>query len=117
MKKVVLTAAILVLGFIGFAQSNANTAQRLKYVTTGSKTVTVNYDNAGGCSAASATSSTATTVSAPPTVTLTAQPGANACTGVAVTYTTQSGQSNYDWVFPGFHSCIYFLHTISLIVV
>ena len=35
MKKVVLTAAILVLGFIGFAQTNANTAQRLKYVTTG----------------------------------------------------------------------------------
>jgi len=35
MKKVVLTTAILVLGFIGFAQTNANTAQRLKYVTTG----------------------------------------------------------------------------------
>lgn len=34
----------------------------LKYVTTGSKTVTVNY-TANGCSAASATSSTATTVS------------------------------------------------------
>jgi gliding motility-associated-like protein len=73
----------------------------LNYVTTGSKTVTVNYDNAGGCSAASATSSTATTVSAPPTVTFTAEPGATACTGVDVTYTTQAGQSNYVWTFPG----------------
>ena len=35
MKKVVLTALVLVLGFVGFAQTNSNTPQRLKYVTTG----------------------------------------------------------------------------------
>jgi hypothetical protein len=33
----------------------------LKYLTTGSKTVTINYTNSDGCTAASATSSTATT--------------------------------------------------------
>jgi len=35
MKKLVLTAVVLVLGLVGFAQTNANTPQRLKYVTTG----------------------------------------------------------------------------------
>ena len=31
----------------------------------------------------------------------TTQPGANACLGVAVTYTTQSGMNNYIWSMPG----------------
>jgi hypothetical protein len=35
MKKVVLTAVVLVLGLVGFAQTNSNAPQRLKYVTTG----------------------------------------------------------------------------------
>ncbi len=35
MKKVILTIAVLAIGFIGFAQEKANTPQRLKYVTTG----------------------------------------------------------------------------------
>jgi hypothetical protein len=33
MKKVVLTAVVLVLGLVGFAQTNSNAPQRLKYVT------------------------------------------------------------------------------------
>ncbi|MBU3661535.1 MAG: hypothetical protein FGM14_16855 [Flavobacteriales bacterium] len=44
----------------------------LKWLTSGSKTVTVNYKNAAGCSAVSATSSTATnvlTISTPPVIT------------------------------------------------
>jgi autotransporter-associated beta strand protein len=72
----------------------------LKWLTTGSKTVTINYTTSG-CTAASATSSTATTVSALPTPTFTAQPGATACASTDVTYTTQSGQSNYIWTVPG----------------
>ncbi|MFH6981838.1 beta strand repeat-containing protein, partial [Marinoscillum luteum] len=79
----------------------------LQYLTAGSKTVAVNYENAGGCSAASATSSSATTVSLRPTVTFTAQPGAAACTGADVTYTTQSGESSYVWTFPGTESTDY----------
>ena len=35
MKKVILTIAVLAIGFIGFAQDKANAPQRLKYVTTG----------------------------------------------------------------------------------
>ena len=47
MKKVVLTAVVLLLGYIGFAQTNANAPQRLKYVTTapdGSVAMTI-YDD------------------------------------------------------------------------
>jgi hypothetical protein len=84
----------------GGISTGSNTVT-LKWLTTGSKTVTINYTNSNGCTAASATSSTATTVNALPTVTFTAQPGATACTGFDVTYTTQSGQSNYLWTVPG----------------
>ncbi|MGG9972194.1 beta strand repeat-containing protein [Ferruginibacter sp. SUN002] len=71
----------------------------LKYTDAGSKTVTINYTK-GGCPAASATSSTATTVTlvAP---TFTAQPSSPSCTGTDLVYTTQSGKSNYVWTIPG----------------
>lgn len=72
----------------------------LKWLTTGSKTVTINYTTSG-CTATSATSSTATTVNALPTPTFTAQPSGSYCASVDVTYTTQSGQSNYIWTVPG----------------
>ncbi len=48
MKKVILTIAVLTVGFIGFAQENANKSQQVKYVTTapdGSVAITI-YDNA-----------------------------------------------------------------------
>ena len=41
------------------------------------------------------------TVNSRPIPTFTVQPGATAYTGVAVTYTTQSGKSSYMWTFPG----------------
>ena len=73
----------------------------LKWLTAGSKTVTINYTNAGGCTAATATSSTATLVTLLPTPTFTVQPGATACSATNVTYTTQAGQSSYVWTFTG----------------
>ncbi|MTD72523.1 S-layer family protein, partial [Flavobacterium sp. LC2016-13] len=73
----------------------------LRYLTAGSKTVTINYTNGNGCTAASATSSSAVTVNALPTPTFTAQPGASTCIGTSVTYTTETGMTNYTWVFPG----------------
>ncbi|MDP2336773.1 MAG: choice-of-anchor L domain-containing protein, partial [Bacteroidota bacterium] len=79
----------------------SNSTVTLKWLTTGSKTVTINYTNASGCTASTATSSTATTVNALPTPTFTAQAGASACIGVDVTYTTQTGQTNYIWTVPG----------------
>jgi hypothetical protein len=61
--------------------SSSNTVT-LKWLTTGSKTVSVNYSNASGCSATAATSSTATTVSAAPTVNAGAD--FNMCSGQTV---------------------------------
>ncbi|MTD72527.1 hypothetical protein GKZ86_24880, partial [Flavobacterium sp. LC2016-13] len=73
----------------------------LRYLTTGSKTVTINYTNGNGCSAASATSSSAVTVNALPTPTFTVQPATSPCIGTSVIYTTETGMSNYTWGFPG----------------
>src|SRR5665647_3559143 len=73
----------------------------LKWLTAGSKTVTINYTNAGGCTAAAATSSTATLVTLLPTPTFTVQPGATACSATNVIYTTQAGQTSYVWTFTG----------------
>jgi len=73
----------------------------LKWLTTGNKTVTINYTNGNGCTAATATSSTSATVNGLPAPSFTVQPGATACVGINVTYTTQSGESNYTWVLPG----------------
>jgi hypothetical protein len=41
------------------------------------------------------------TVNPLPTVTFTTQPGASACIGVDVTYTTQASMTSYVWGFPG----------------
>jgi hypothetical protein len=41
------------------------------------------------------------TVNALPTPTFTSSPGATTCEGSSVTYTTQSGQTNYVWSVPG----------------
>jgi hypothetical protein len=77
----------------------ANSTVTLKWLTSGGKTVTVNYTS-GSCSGLSAASNT-TTVSISPTPTFTASPGATTCSGVDITYTTQAGQSNYVWSVPG----------------
>ena len=41
------------------------------------------------------------TVNALPTVTFTTVPGATVCSTTAVTYTTQTGKTNYVWTLPG----------------
>ncbi len=72
----------------------------LTWLTTGGKTVTVNYTDANGCTGVSV-ASTSTTVNALPVPTFTAAPAAGTCAGSSVTYTTQSGKSNYVWSVPG----------------
>jgi len=47
------------------------------------------------------------TVGLSPTPTFTAQPGATAYKGIAVTYATQSGKTNYVWTFTGVLSTDY----------
>jgi len=83
----------------GGTGSTSNTVT-LTWLTTGSKTVTVNYTNANLCTGASAASIT-TSVNALPVPTFTSSPSANTCAGSGVTYTTQAGQSAYAWTVPG----------------
>ncbi len=82
----------------GTASDNSVT---LQWLTAGVKIVSVNYTNAGGCTASSASSSTPTTVNLAAIPTFTAEPGATACSSTDVTYTTQPGQTNYTWTFTG----------------
>ncbi len=72
----------------------------LEWLTDGSKTVTVNYENASGC--AISTPATNTIDLAPlPEPTFTAEPSDPACLGAAYTYTTQAGYSDYVWSVSG----------------
>jgi len=64
--------------------------------TAGPQSVSVNYDNAGGCTAATATVMNVQ-VDAVPTPTLTGGL-ASACLGASVTYTTEAGMTNYAWI-------------------
>jgi gliding motility-associated-like protein len=78
--------------------STTETTQSITVSSSGSYTVRVT-DGAGCTSAVSA--ATVVTVNPLPAVTFTVQPGATACYGANVTYTTQAGQSNYVWGVPG----------------
>ncbi|HEY6913249.1 MAG TPA: Ig-like domain-containing protein, partial [Paludibacter sp.] len=74
----------------------------LKWLTAGSKTVTVNYSNSSSCAGLTPATST-TTVSALPVPTFTASAGLTTCVGTDVTYITQGGGgiTNYNWSVPG----------------
>jgi hypothetical protein len=62
--------------------------------TSGSKTVKVNYENASGCSASTATTQNVSVSSLPtPVIAGTAE----ACVGSTITYSTVSGMSDYIW--------------------
>ena len=71
----------------------------LTWLTAGSKTVTVNYNNAAGCNAVSPASNT--TMVGLPTPTFTSPAGSSTCVGSSVTYTTQASENNYNWSVPG----------------
>lgn len=72
----------------------------LTWLTDGTKEVTINYTNANNCSATTATINS-TIVNALPEPTFTTSPPAEVCLGTSVTYTTETGQSNYLWTIPG----------------
>jgi gliding motility-associated-like protein len=66
---------------------------------TGTHTITYSYtDVTTGCAN---TATNSIIVNPLPAPTFTEQPGASACTNIDVTYTTQAGQSNYEWTFQG----------------
>ncbi|MBK8195607.1 MAG: hypothetical protein IPK76_21255 [Lewinellaceae bacterium] len=64
----------------------------------GSATLTYQVTDDNGCTASA---TVALTINARPVPTFTASPGASVCVNTGVTYTTQSGQSNYVWSVPG----------------
>ena len=73
---------------------SGTSAITVTWSTAGAKTVTVNYNNANGCTAASPATYNVT-VNASPTPTITGP--ALACQGGSATYTTQTGMTNYVW--------------------
>ncbi|NCA75147.1 MAG: hypothetical protein EOM90_02325, partial [Alphaproteobacteria bacterium] len=79
---------------------SSNYTVTLKWLTTGSKTVPVNYTNSAGCTGL-APASSSSTVYPIPAPTFTASPGATTCSNTDKTYTTQFGQTNYQWTVPG----------------
>ena len=67
------------------------------WTTAGAKTVKVNYRNANGCSATTATTRNVTVNALPiPVIAGTNQ----ACEGSTITYSTLAGMSNYQWTVP-----------------
>lgn len=70
-------------------------------VTVSPSSTTTYYVNRKGPEANTSYASQAVTVNPIPTPSFTAEPGAYAGLNTDVTYTTESGQTNYVWTFPG----------------
>lgn len=83
----------------GGVGTSSNTVT-LRWLTAGTKNVTVNYRNPNNCTAPAAAVNS-TIVNALPVPTFTTPPPSEVCVGESVTYTTQAGQSNYIWTLPG----------------
>ena len=84
-------------GSITNGGTNVDAFAEVTWNTAGNQTVSVNYDNAGGCSAATATVFPVN-VGAVPTPTILAVSGSTTeCGGATVTYNTEAGMSNYVW--------------------
>lgn len=67
----------------------------INWSSTGNQTITLNYENAGHCSAAVPSSKTVNIVAKPiPTISGALTP----CQNEIVTYTTESAMNNYNWV-------------------
>ncbi len=96
----------IIAGGIG-ASSNTVT---LTWLTDGTKDVSINYNNANNCSAASAVINS-TIVNALPEPTFTAAPPIEICVGESVTYSTEPGQSNYIWTILGTEGTDYSITT------
>jgi hypothetical protein len=77
-----------------------NNTVTLTWLTDGPKEVSVNYSNANGCDANNSISNTIT-INPLPVPTFIAAPTASVCVGTSVTYTTETGQTNYTWTVPG----------------
>jgi PKD repeat protein len=101
------STAFMFLGLVnGGCCNNATnfTGRMSSFMAYGGKALTdaevlQNYNN--GVTASITSNAITTVVNALPTPSFTAQAGSDACINTDVTYTTQSGQSNYLWTVPG----------------
>jgi hypothetical protein len=85
-------------GGTSYTWSTGSTANPLTVSPASTTTYSVNVTNANGCASAT---SYAISVNPVPTVDFLATPGNTSCSGTDVTYTTQSGQTGYQWLMPG----------------
>ena len=91
-----MTGYIWTVSSGGIITAGAGTpAITVTWTTTGSKTVTVNYNNANGCTAANP-GTFAVTVNGLPSPTITGMTTLCANSGY-FSYTTETGMSNYNW--------------------
>jgi hypothetical protein len=83
----------------GTITSGAGTYQiTVNWTTVGNNTISVNYENASGCSAASPATKSVNVLN-PPLPTISGL--ANTCQNTTTTYTTESGMSSYNWTVTG----------------
>jgi len=80
----------------------SNNSVTVTWLTSGAKNISASYTDPNNCTAA-VPATNSLTVYALPVPTFTTYPSAPVCTGSSVTYTTQSGagESNYVWSVPG----------------
>ncbi|GAI99506.1 unnamed protein product, partial [marine sediment metagenome] len=80
----------------------------LQWLTIGSKTVTINYDNAAGCTAATATSSIATTIDTAPSITGQPSSPASVCSGAGiVTFTVAATGTSLTYAWEEYNGAIW----------
>ena len=80
--------------------STSNTAT-ITWLTSGVKDVTISFTDSNGCTPSTPTTNSIT-IDALPIPTFTSSPSSNVCAEIEeVTYSTQPGQSNYNWSIPG----------------
>lgn len=91
--------------FITIDGSGLGTFNTIDLANSGKTTITIkriSSEDEVGCSNPINNNNTVdVTVNAEPTVTFTSAPGDSSCLKTEVTYTTQSGQSDYVWTIPG----------------
>lgn len=88
----------------GSSVQNSSSNMYSTSLLTNGNTVSCDITITGGTCLSSNTASSniiTMTVNPVPTPSFSTQPGANSCVGSSVTYTTQSGQTNYVWTLPG----------------
>jgi hypothetical protein len=73
----------------------------VQWISSGSKSISINYTEPNGCTAAVPTVSNSITINLRPVATFAFQPGATSCTVTNSSFATQATMGNYVWTVPG----------------